>query len=282
MNLIHRTVLAAAVLLSAPLAHAQANEPVISDQLHNLRLVSTAQRPAATAQLAAEIRALPAGQTKLQFAASLASRSTEGDSGFAVLQAVADTLTQALAESPVPATGDQPPRPYFELAKLVRYEGVSTSLADPLLAKAARMLAANDADIEKASFTLADLHGKKVTLSELRGKIVLVNFWATWCLPCLMEMPDLDALYTRYQSQGLVVLSISNESEFKVSSFMERKGYHLPVLLDPDNQAITRFHVDGFPRSFVFNREGKLAAQAINQRTQRQFMQMLAKAGLQP
>jgi peroxiredoxin len=265
-----------------PVLHAKGNESSIGEQLQGLRLLSTAQRLAVTAHLATEIRALPAGQDKVQLATNLASRTTEGDPGFAVLQAVADTLTQALTESPVPARDDPLLRPYLELAKLVRYEHVSTALADPLLAKAAKMLASNNADIEKADFTLKDMHGKPVTLSELRGKIVVVNFWATWCLPCLLEMPDLDALYTRFHSQGLVILSITNENEFTAGSFMERHGYHLPVLLDPGSKTMNRFHVDGLPRSFVFNREGKLAAEAMNQRSQRQFLQMLAQAGLQP
>jgi peroxiredoxin len=282
MNLAHRILLVAAVLLAAPLLHAEGPESAIKDQLQNLRLLPAAQRPQATAQLAAGIRALPAGQEKVQLAAMLASRATEGDPGLAVLQAVAGTLAQALAESPVSAQDDPLPRPYIELAKLVRYEHVTATLADPLLAKAAQTLAANDADIDTAGFALRDLHGKLVTLSELRGKIVLVNFWATWCLPCLLEMPDLEALSTHFHSQDLVILLITNDDEFTADSFMKRHGYHLPVLLDPGSKTMNRFHVDGLPRSFVFNREGKLAAEAMNQRSQRQFLQMLAQAGLQP
>jgi thiol-disulfide isomerase/thioredoxin len=172
--------------------------------------------------------------------------------------------------------------PYMDLARLVRYEHVTATLDDPLFAKAAQVLAGEDADIEKADFTLKDLHGKKVTLSELRGKIVLVNFWATWCGPCRLEMPDLDALYTHFQPQGLVVLSITDEEPFKVSSFIGPTSYHPPVLLDPDGKVSKQFHIDGIPKSFVFNREGKLVAVAIDQRTQRQFLDMLSKTDLHP
>lgn len=270
------------VLLAVPLVHGQVKESAINGQLAHLRLESEAQRPAATARLAAEIRALRAGPDKVELAAELASRADEGDPGAAVLQAVADTLAQALAESPVPAEGDRIPRPYIELAKLIRYEQATTTLADPLLAKAIHTLAADDAGIEDADFTLKDLHGKTVTLSALRGKIVLINFWATWCLPCLMEMPDLDALATHFQSRGLEVLTITNQDRFTAGAFMERHGYKLSVLLDPDDKVIHQFHVDGFPRSFIFNREGKLAAVAIDQRSLRQFVQMLAHAGLRP
>ncbi|MGD0830556.1 MAG: TlpA disulfide reductase family protein [Terracidiphilus sp.] len=284
MITIRRTLLAAILLCATPLSplHGQASDSAINDQLKNLRLLPADQRPAASAQLAAEIRSLPAGPNKVQLATVLASRTTEGDPGIAVLQAVADTLTQALAASPAPAKDDPLPRPYIELAKLVRYEQVTSPLPDPLLAKAIQMLAANDADIESAGFTLKDLHGQMVSLSELRGKVVLVNFWATWCLPCLLEMPDLDAIQTRFRSQGLIVLSITNDSEAAASTYFERHPYRISVLLDPGGKTMNRFHIDGLPRSFVFNRDGKLVSQAMNQRSQHQFLRMLAQAGLQP
>jgi peroxiredoxin len=103
-------------------------------------------------------------------------------------------------------------------------------------------LAANDVGIEKVDFTLKDIRGKKVTLSELRGKIVLVNFWATWCPPCRKEMPDLNAIYTHFQSQGLVILSISDESLLKVGPFITSAGYHPPVLLDDGGKVAKQFH----------------------------------------
>jgi len=128
------------------------------------------------------------------YADALSHLVTEGDPGHDALQAVADTLSAALIESPLPAKGDKIPMPYHQVAMLVRYEGVTSTLKDPLYDKAAKTLADNEADIEKADFTLKTLKNKKVTLSELRGKIVLVNFWATWCPPCRAEMGDLDVL----------------------------------------------------------------------------------------
>lgn len=271
-----------AALLATPNLHAQATESSITNQLKGLRSVPIAQRPAATTKIATDIRTLPPGLTKVKLADGLSHLATEGDPGQQTLQAVAQTLSQALSESPITPKNDQPPMPYMDLAKLVRYEHVTIDLKDPLLDKADKILAANDAEIEKADFTLKDLHNKKVTLSELRGKIVLVNFWATWCPPCRAEMPDLDVIYTHFQSQGLVVLSISDEDAFKVASYIAPTGYHPPVLLDTGGKVAKQFHIDGIPKTFVFDRDGKLVAQSIDMRTQHQFLLMLAKTGLHP
>jgi thiol-disulfide isomerase/thioredoxin len=279
---IRRTFSAAAILLAAPLLYSQASESAIARQIGNLRSVPTAQRPETTIKIATDIRTLPAGPDKLKLADSLAHLVTEGDQGIAALQAVADALSQALAESPVPVKGDNPPEPYLELASLVRYESVTTSLKDPLLAKASQVLVANDADVEKADFTLKDLHGKKVTLSELRGKIVMVNFWATWCSPCRLEMPDLDKIYTHFQPQGLVVLAITDEDAFKVNSFIAPMGYHPPVLIDTGGAVHKLFHIQGIPKTFLFNRDGKLIGETIDQCTGLQFLKMLSKTDLHP
>jgi thiol-disulfide isomerase/thioredoxin len=273
---------AAALLVTASPLRSQVSASKIEGQIDKLRSLPDDKRPAATIQLAHDVQALPAGMPKVRLANELANLVTEGDQGADALQTVADTLAKSLAETPVPGKGDQPPMPYMELAQLVRYEHVTVTLNDPLYAKAADVLAANDADIEKADFTLKDLHNKPWTLSELRGKIVMVNFWATWCPPCRAEMPNLDVIYTHYASQGLVILSITDENPFVVSRFFGTSTYHPPVLIDPGGAVHKLFHITGIPRTYVFDREGKLAGVGIDQCTQRQFFAMLAAAGLQP
>jgi len=282
MFTIRHTVLIAAVLFTAPLLYAQASESAINKQLDKLRSLSPEQRSIATAKLALDIRSLPAGPNKVKLANNLAGLSTEGDAGHETLQAVADTLAKALAESPIPAKGGKPPAPYSELAQLVRYEHVTATLDDPLFAKATQTLSDEEADVQKADFTLKDLKGKKVTLSELRGKIVLINFWATWCTPCMQEMPDLNRLYNYFQPQGLIILSITDEQPYKVSSYVNSSGYHPTVLLDLEGNVHKQFHVEGIPRSFLFNRDGKLIAEAIDRRVMHQWLEMLSQTDLHP
>ena len=284
---IFRKSFAATIVLAisiAPLAtYAQSDsEKDIIKQIQTLREVPDAQRGAQTGKIALEIRNLPASPRKLSLADALTHLSTEGDPGQDNLQAVATTLSLALKENPLPAKDGKPATQYIDLAKLIHYEGVTSDLADPQLDQAKNILVANDAEIEKADFTLSDLHNKKWTLSQLHGKIVLVNFWATWCPPCRKEMPDLNAIYNHFLPEGLVILSISDEDMFKIGSFLQPTGFTYPILLDPGRKVAKEFHVDGIPQSFVFNRDGKLAAHSIDMRTQHQFLMMLAKAGLKP
>jgi peroxiredoxin len=273
------------LLLLAPLSmHSQAapSEKEITKRLESLRSVPDSQRGASTGALARDMRTLPAGMPKLRLAVGLSHLATEGDPGRDNLQAVTTTLAMALTETPVPGKNGKPASPYLDLARLTHYEGLTTDMNDPQYTQALAILDANDVDVQKADFTLKDLKGKKVTLSELRGKIVLVNFWATWCPPCRKEMPDLDAIYNHFQSQGLVIVSITDEEMFKVGTYINQIGYKYPILLDPNRKVAQQFHVEGIPRNFVFDREGKLVAQSIDMRTQRQLLDMLAKGGLKP
>jgi peroxiredoxin len=285
LSSLSRTLVSFAALLtiaSASIAQAPATEAAITKQIQGLRAVPDAQRGERTGDIARQIATLPAGLPKLKLANGLAHLATEGDPGRDNLQAVTTTLSTALTEFPAPAAKDgKPAEPYLEVASLVHYEGMTTTLTDPQYTQALALLDAQDADVQKIDFTLKDIHGKKWTLSELHGKIVLVNFWATWCPPCRREMPDLNAIYNHFQSQ-LVILSITDEDAFKVDPFIAQSGYTYPILFDPEHKIATKFHVSGIPKSFVFDRDGKLVAESIDMRTQRQFLLMLSKAGLKP
>ena len=271
----------AAIFTIVPYLHAN-DSARIKGELGGLRSLSEQKRPEATIQITKEIDALPPGKEKVGFADQAANLVTEGDQGQAALQAVADTLSKALAETPIPAKGDQPPMPYMDLARLARYEAVSVSLKDPLYQKALDALASNDADVAKADFTLKDLNHKPWTLSQLRGKIVMVNFWATWCPPCRTEMPILDAIYTHYQNEGLVVLSITDEGPLTVVPFLTGKQYNPPVLIDSNDAVHKQFHITGIPKTYIFDRDGKMVGETIDQSTEKQFFALLGQAGLKP
>jgi peroxiredoxin len=278
----------ALVLLYAMLARAQAKQVVwssqekpIADEIHRLRELPDDVRARTTKELALRIRQLPKTAEKPLLANALAMLSTEGDFGHDVLQEVATTLAAALKEQPVPDDHGQPVSPYIELAQLVSFEHVEASLDDPQFAAAMAKIESDDARRQDADFTLTDLTGKLWTLKELRGKVVLVNFWATWCPPCRKEMPDLETLYKRFQNQGFVILAISDEDSGKVTLFIAERKITYPILLDPERKVNTLFQIEGIPKSFVYDRSGKLVAESIDMRTQKQFLEMLAHAGLQ-
>jgi len=256
-------------------------EKPIVQALHGLRSLPDDARARETKQLALDIRALPAAGNKLTLANGLANLSTEGDFGRDTLQEVATTLASALTETPAPEERGEPAMPYLELAQLVRYEHVQASVDSPQLGKAMAELEADDQKRQQADFTLSDLEGKPWSLKSLQGKVVLVNFWATWCPPCRKEMPDLESLHKQFEKQGLVILAISDEDASKVKPFIADQGVSYTVLLDPGRKVNTLFHVMGIPKTFIYDRSGKLAAESIDMRTRKQFLGLLAQAGLE-
>jgi len=262
-----------------------AQEKSIVDTISGLRKLDDDVRARTTRDLALQIRRLPSTATKVTVALDLATISTEGDFGRDTLQQVTTTLESALREHPIPVASNAkknspPPGPYIALAQLMRYEHMQASLDDPQLTSAMALLEAADVKRQQIDFTLTDLTGKKWNLKSLRGKVVLVNFWATWCPPCRKEMPDLQALYDRFKNQGFVILAISDEKASTVKPFLVERNITYPVMLDPGDKVNKLFQVVGIPKSFVYDRQGRMVSQSIDMRTERQFLEMLAAAGL--
>ena len=255
-------------------------DKAIRTKMGHLRGLSDADRAPATHDLALQIRQLPSGADKVSLATGLANLSTEGDFGHKTLQEVATTLADALREAPMPATKQGPNFAYAELAQLAIYEKVKVSLHDPEYETALRDAVSTEKARAGADFTLTDLDGHPWTLSALKGKVVLVNFWATWCPPCRKEMPDMGTLYNRFKYQGFVILAISNEEIKTVKPFISQHNVPYTILLDPGNKVGSLYNIQGIPNSFVYDRDGKLVATAIDMRTEGQLLAMLAKAGL--
>ena len=114
------------------------------------------------------------------------------------------------------------------------------------------------------SFTLADLHGRPVKLSTWHGHPLIVDFWATWCPPCRKEVPELNAIYRKYRSKGLVVLGLSvdkvqGDGVKSVRPFAQEFKISYPILM-ADDELVDAMDVDNIPTTLFINRKGKLTA----------------------
>lgn len=106
-------------------------------------------------------------------------------------------------------------------------------------------------------FRLVDLEGKPQSLSQYKGKVVLLNFWATWCKPCTTEMPAMQTTYDKLRDKGFVVLAINElEDDAKVRDHIKQHGHTFPVLMDRDNKVANQFGVFGLPVSVFIDEKG--------------------------
>lgn len=119
---------------------------------------------------------------------------------------------------------------------------------------------------EKApAFSLKNLSGKEESLKDYRGKVLLLNFWATWCPPCREEMPALESLYRTLKDQGFVVLGISSDAfgERAVKPFVEEFGLTFPMLLDQNLKITHLYRVNYRPTSYLVDRQGNLITRVV-------------------
>ncbi len=117
-------------------------------------------------------------------------------------------------------------------------------------------------------FTLTGPAGAPVRLSDFRGKVLLLNFWATWCPPCVKEMPSMEALYQKFKGRNFVVLAISLDEKgaAAVKPFLRKLKLTFPVALDPDSKVSGIYGARDLPSSFVINGEGQVVAAAKGER----------------
>ncbi len=112
-----------------------------------------------------------------------------------------------------------------------------------------------------------DLDGVQIALEDLRGQVVLINVWATWCGPCRVEMPPIQRSYDRFKDRGFTVIAVSIDAgpgyEEKVSVFAEELGLEFPILLDPEGRISRVMQTIGVPETFVVDREGKIVKRLI-------------------
>ncbi len=113
--------------------------------------------------------------------------------------------------------------------------------------------------MQAEDFRLTDLDGKSQSLSQYRGKIVLLNFWATWCKPCTTEMPAMQTTYDKLRDKGFVVLAVNElEDDAKVREHIKQYGHTFPVLMDHENKVANQFGVFGLPVSVFIDQEGRV------------------------
>jgi peroxiredoxin len=114
-----------------------------------------------------------------------------------------------------------------------------------------------------ADFKLETLDGTTVSLESLRGKVVFLNVWATWCGPCREEMPSMQTLYDDFKgNKDFVMLAASQDTGGRdvVASYVKKNGFHFTILLDPENKISETYEVSGVPETFIIDRKGQIVA----------------------
>jgi peroxiredoxin len=133
-------------------------------------------------------------------------------------------------------------------------------------------------------FTLEDVSGKQISLASFSGKVIFLNFWATWCAPCVQEMPTMEKLHQEFAGDGLVVLAVNyRESAEQVNGFLTRHKLSFPSVLDPDAKVAELYQVWGLPATFIINRRLEIVGKVAGSRdwhsetTRALFRQLLAE-----
>ena len=133
-------------------------------------------------------------------------------------------------------------------------------------------------------FSLSSLDGKRFQLSDLKGKVVMIDFWATWCPPCRDALPAIEKIQQQWRDRGLVVLGISDEASHVIQSFLTKNPISYPTLLDPDRRVHNLFGQDGngqgIPLTVVFDRDGNFLGRVPYPHNEENFLAVLKKAGL--
>lgn len=157
----------------------------------------------------------------------------------------------------IEGVNNRTPRRFFPLIVLalvtIACFGCASGLAYPPHASAAEHEKAPD-------FSLKDLEGRTVSLSSLKGKVVLLNFWATWCPSCVAEMPSLNKLYHSMKSRGLEVIGVSTDgSPAEVREYVQKKGLAFRVVVDESRDVSRKYRVFSLPTTFLVDKKGDIS-----------------------
>lgn len=128
---------------------------------------------------------------------------------------------------------------------------------------------------------VTDLDGVKHKLADFKGKVVLIDFWATWCAPCRKGLPETQKLFADYGNKGLAVMTISDESKSAVVPFIRQNKFTFPVYLDPGSVTNKDYHIKSIPTIVVIDKKGNLVAYMVGLTPSQDILTELKKAGLQ-
>ncbi len=122
--------------------------------------------------------------------------------------------------------------------------------------------------VEAPGFTLASLWGGQRSLGEFKGKVILLNFWHTNCVPCKKEMPSMERLWNRFKDRGVVVIAVAEDrgSPEKAGKFCKTHGITFPVLHDPEGEVMRTYEVALLPTSYLIGRDGKFLGKVVGER----------------
>lgn len=129
-------------------------------------------------------------------------------------------------------------------------------------------------------FALPDLRGNLHRLEDYGGKVILLNFWATWCAPCRVDMPKIEALHREFASKGLVVLGVNDEAPETARGYIEEHGYSFPTLADANKALYSAFAVRAIPALVVIGRDGKIVSYLTGAQPAKSLRRAIAEAGL--
>ncbi len=116
-------------------------------------------------------------------------------------------------------------------------------------------------------FTLPSLNGKSITLSELKGTVVLINFWATWCPPCKLEMPSMERLYRKIKHNGFTILAVDiMEKPKTVKKFVRENKLSFPILLDTTGEVSAKYMATAIPTSYIVDKDGNAVGRVLGPR----------------
>ncbi len=171
---------------------------------------------------------------------------------------------------------------YDDAVLVMRQYGVDFGQNDPSIQARIALAQLEDALSNRYSFTLPSLDGTSTRLKDLRGKVVLLNFWATWCGPCRAEKPILQRVYSELKDKGFMLLAITDEDPAVVRRFVNEYQITLPVSIDRTRTVFDHYLIEGIPKTIILDRQGRAVARPVTVSDEGKLRKLLAAAGVTP